>query len=197
MNTCPECENNDVLINEATEEVAEVEENILKTKMTEEELADAPPSNVYQNYDAKAEENKSSAVSLLLVGCLGAVVVALSWFDILPFSIGGSGNWFSHSVLFAFFVIFIICGVISACNVKKYRSLVVTETDTKAELMAYLKEHFTLELLEEISADTEEEAYFKRMTLMRDEMKAYFEGRDFDAILMESLLDQFYDEIFG
>ena len=172
--------------------------------MTEEERQEleeaektAPPSNVYVNYESKAEENKTSAWSFSILGVLGSVVVALSWFDMLPFSVGGKGNWFSHSIMFAFFIIFIFIGIISAMNVKKYRKLAEKEADDQNDLEKFLAEKFTLEALSEIEADTEEEAYFKRMKFMRETVaEAMPEIKD-NGTFVESLLDTHYDKLFG
>lgn len=166
-------------------------------EMLEEATNAAPPSNVYQNYGEKAEENKSSAFSFLVIGAIGVVVVALSWFGMLPFSIGGSGNWFTHGVLFAFFVIFIVVGIVSAKSVGKYKELASKEVDTQNELEKYLAEQFTYEVLSEITADSEEEAYFKRMTYMRDKVAADYAEAAQNGSFVESLLDEHYDKIFG
>ena len=173
--------------------------------MSEEELMEAaeeeqsliPPSNVYQNYEQKALENKSSAYSFLIVGALGCVIVALSWFGKLPFYIGGKGNWFSHGIMFAFFVIFMFVGIVSAKSVKKYKALASKEADAQSELKAYMDEAFTFEKLSEITADTEEEAYFKRMTYMREQIMEAFPAESENAVFVEALLDEHYDKLFG
>ena len=166
-------------------------------EMVEETLAEAPPSNVYQNYEDRAEEHKSSAVSFLIIGAIGLVVVVLSWFDMLPFSVGGSGNWFTHGILFAFFVIFILIGIVSAKSVGKYKELASKEATVQSALEKYLAETFTYEVMSGIVADTEEEAYFKRMTFMRDKVAADFPETSANGSFVESLLDEHYDKIFG
>lgn len=176
--------------------------------MTEEEMAameaereeavkQIPPSNIYQNYAAKAEDNKSSAISFWVIGILGAVLVALSWFEVLPFSIGGRGNWFSHGVMFTFFIIFIFIGFVSFKNAGKYKELVNKEADSKSELETFMEEQFNPVLLSQIIAETEEEAYFKRMSYMRKKVVEAFPELANKGAFVESLLDKYYDEIFG
>lgn len=155
------------------------------------------PSNVYQNYEVKAAENKSSAYSFLIVGVLGVIVVILSWLGKLPFYIGGEGNWFSHGVILAIFVIFIAVGIISAKSVGKYKELASKEADNQSELEKYLEEEFTYEVLSEMDAETEEEAYFKRMNYMRTQVSEKYADAGLDASFIESLLDEHYDKIFG
>lgn len=190
-----------------SEEQKKAEETRL-ANMTEEELDElqkereelvkqVPPSNIYQNYMEKAEDNKSSAISFLIVGLVGVVVVALSWFGKLPFYIGGKGNWFSHGVMGAFFILFIIIGIVSALNVRKYKDLIHKEADSKSELNKFLEEQFTNVLLSQITAETEEEAYFKRMAYMRKKVVDAFPELANQGAFVESLLDEHYDNIFG
>ena len=166
-------------------------------ELVEETIADAPPSNVYQNYEERAEEHKSSAFSFLIIGAIGLAVIILSWFDMLPFSIGGSGNMFTHGILFAFFVLFIFIGIVSAKSVGKYKELASKEATVQAALEKYLADKFTREVLSEIGADTEEEAYFKRMAYMREQVNADFAEISENGSFVESLLDEHYDKIFG
>lgn len=189
------------------EEQRKAQEEAL-ANMTEEEHAaleaeraelvkQTPPSNIYQNYEAKAEDNKSSAICFLVMGTIGAALVALSWFGMLPFSIGGRGNWFTHGVMFAFFIIFIIVGIISAKNVKKYRDLVGKEANSKSELEQFLEDQFTEEVLKQIWAETDEEAYFKRMAYMRKKVVEAFPDLENRGSFIEAILEDHYDTIFG
>lgn len=163
----------------------------------QEMIKQVPPSNIYQNYKEKAEENKSSAVSFLIVGILGIVVVILSWFELLPFSIGGRGNWYSHGVMLAMFVLFVIIGIVSAKNVGKYTELISKEADSKDELGKFMEEQFSAAQLTRIVAETEEEAYFKRMAYMRKKVVEAFPELANRGSFVESLLDEHYDNIFG
>ncbi len=168
------------------------EEDIQELEETKKEV---PPSNVYVNYEAKASENKSSAWSFLIIGVLGVILVVLSWFNLIPFSIGGRGNWFTHGVMLLFFVIFIYIGIVSAKNINKYKILAGEEANTQGELEKFLTEQFTAEALEKIEADTEEEAYFNRMKFMREKVLQVFPEEN--EIFVESLLDAHYDKLFG
>ena len=173
--------------------------------MSEEDIEEAaeelqsliPPSNVYQNYKGKVEDNMSSAYSFFIVGALGCVIVVLSWFGLLPFYIGGKGNWFNHGIMLVFFIIFVFIGIVSAKNAKKYKELASEEADTQSELKKYMEDTFSYEILNEISAETEEEAYFKRMTYMRQQVAESFPTETENRAFIEALLDEHYDKIFG
>ncbi len=163
----------------------------------EEEIEYLSPSAVYQNNHTKIEENKASAFSLLFIGVIGAVVIVLSWLGKLPFAIGGTKNTFTHSFLFVFFIGLIILGIVSALNVKKYKNLVGQEEDVKTRIFEYLRTTFTKEYLLEMVSDSDEEAYFNRMSHMREKLKENLKENDYDDSLLEALLDEYYDELFG
>ena len=189
-----------IMDNETLNELKSIEDNADEVLEDLEEIDEEEvfiPSGVYQNNKTKALENKSSAYSLFIVGLLGSVVVALSWFERLPFSIGGSRNLMSHAVLFVFFVIFVVCGIVSAINAKKYKDLVHVDEDMKETISAYLSEHFTKDLLEEITDESEESAYFVRMSYMREIIKESLSEESINETLLEAVLDEYYDKLFG
>ena len=166
-------------------------------EMAEEAVSEVLPSNVYQNYEDKAEDHRSSAYSFLIIGSIGLAVVILSWFDLIPFSFGGTGNIFTHGILFAFFVIFIFVGIVSAKNVGKYKELATKEASDLNELEKFLAEKLTYVVLSEITAETEEEAYFKRMTYMREQVLEAFPEMSQNKSFVEVHLDEHYDKLFG
>ena len=163
----------------------------------EDDSVEAPPSNVYQNFEERAEEHKSSAFSFLIIGAIGLALVALSWFELLPFSIGGSGNLFTHGILFGVFVIFVLVGIVSAKSVGKYKELAAKEATVQTALEKYLAENFTYEVVSQVVAGTEEEAYFKRMAYMRDQVVKDFPDVSGNGSFVEALLDEHYDKLFG
>lgn len=165
-------------------------------KMVEEAQAEAA-NHVYQNSKDKAEDHKSSAVSFFVIGAIGLVLVILSWFELIPISIGGSGNWFSHGILFVFFVLFLVIGAVSAKNVKKYEQLATKEEQQQHTLQKYLQETCSKDVLEQITADSEEEAYFKRMNYMREQVAETFPELAENEAFVEALLDEHYDTFFG
>lgn len=166
-------------------------------KMAEEAMSEVLPSNVYQNYEDKAEDHKSSAYSFLIIGGIGLAIVILSWFELIPFSFGGSGNLFTHGILFVFFVIFIVVGIVSAKSVGKYKELAMKEASDLQELQNFLAEQLTKEALSEITAETEEESYFKRMAYMREQVAKAFPEMEQTSSFIEVHLDEHYDKLFG
>lgn len=180
-------EEEDRLADMTAEEIEQMEEEARKEAMP----------HIYQNCKDKAEDHRSSAVSFLIIGTLGLILVILSWFQVLPFCIGGAGNWFTHGILFIFFAAFIAVGVVSACNVNKYKDLACEEETQQQMVEQFLKETFSQAVLSEIVAETEEETYFKRMNEMRERVQEVFPDIAKNEAFAETLLDAHYDAIFG
>ena len=65
---------------------------------------------VYQDMKAKAEDFKSSAYTLLLVGIVGIAALILMETGVLPFRLAGSGKYITYIVMGTLFVIFIVMG---------------------------------------------------------------------------------------
>ena len=87
---------------------------------------------VYQDKKAKAEDYKSSAYTLLLIGVLGIVVFILMEAGVLPFQIAGSNKYITYGVMGTMFVVFIVMGVLSLRFSKKYTEEAAVEKDLTA-----------------------------------------------------------------
>lgn len=153
---------------------------------------------VYQDKKAKAEDYKSSAYTLLLIGVLGIVVFILMEAGVLPFQIAGSGKYMTYGVMGAMFVIFIVMGVLSLRSSKKYTKEAAVEKDLTEKIKIWAKEHITAESIRE-------GVWFEEGT--PDEMKyfKYFEGikttvtQEFgslNASYLDALCEELYAEIF-
>ena len=70
------------------------------------------------NSGAKAEENRSSAWVLLVVGILGMLVMILGITGVLPLNIGNP--YMFYGVMSAVFILFIVMGVVSKRNEKLF-----------------------------------------------------------------------------
>ena len=68
---------------------------------------------VYQDKKAKAEDYKSSAYTLLIVGVLGIGAFILMEAGVLPFRLAGSGKYITYGVMGTVFGVFIVMGILS------------------------------------------------------------------------------------
>jgi len=151
----------------------------------------------YQEVDKKAEEYKSGADSLIIVGVLGIVLLVLLNLGIIPISLTGFTKAMLTGVMGAMFLIFLVLGVASRNSYKKLKAQAGNEKDQKAEVKAYLKENIDLENFDADLTDDEpamEILYFRRNEKMKEMIKETYPSMD--AAFIEYIIEETYPEIF-
>lgn len=190
----------------AAEEEASVDEFLMpgeeetKETVTSGELFRAASTQgglTYMNSGAKAEENRSSAWVLLVVGILGILVMAMGITGVLPLNIGNP--YMFYGVMSAVFILFIVMGVVSMRNAKLFEKKAESENSLVDTLLKWSGENLTAEEIDtqiENAADTPEEAlYYKRFEVIRSQMNHQF--MNLDQQMLENLIDtKIYEQIF-
>ena len=187
----------------AAEEEAAVDEFLMpeeEEKMNSGELlkaASAQGGLTYMNSGAKAEENRSSAWVLLVVGVLGMLVMILGITGVLPLNIGNA--YMFYGVMSAVFILFIVMGVVSMRNAKIFEKKAESENSLVDTLVKWSGENLTAEKIDaqiENAADTPEESlYYKRFEVIRSQMNHQF--MNLDQQMLENLIDtKIYEQIF-
>ena len=182
----------------AAEEEAAVDEFLMpETEEASEEVnpgellktASAQGGLTYMNSGAKAEENRSSAWVLLVVGILGMLVMILGITGVLPLNIGNP--YMFYGVMSAVFILFIVMGVVSMRNAKLFEKKAESENSLVDTLLKWSEENLTAEKIDaqiENAADTPEEAlYYKRFEVIRSQMNHQF--MNLDQQMLENLID--------
>ena len=151
----------------------------------------------YMNSGAKAEENRSSAWVLLVVGILGMVVMILGITGVLPLNIGNP--YMFYGVMSAVFILFIVMGVVSMRNAKIFEKKAESENSLVDTLLKWSDENLTAEKIDaqiENAQDMPEEAlYYKRFEVIRGQMNHQF--MNLDQQMLENLIDtKIYEQIF-
>lgn len=156
---------------------------------------------VYQNYEEKAADNKSSAYTLLGVGMVGAIVVSLALFDVISLPLNSSTKYITLGMMEAMFVFFVAMGVVSMKNAGKYAKKAESEKELTKELEKWFVEYVTAEkiddgLFTEEEADlSEEQKYFKRFDRMKELLSERF--LNLNEGYVDRFLDKHYQDIFG
>lgn len=161
-------------------------------------------SGVYQKKADRAEEFKSSAITLLLVGILGIVFLILNWFGMIPISMGTTTKYLTTGVMGAMFVIFIGIGLNSIKTFKTLSKEGEEESTLEKEILNWCKENLTKEsvdadLFEETGEHSEEGMgeelkYFKRIEKMKEMISGTY--INLEEGFLDKLVDDFYPEIF-
>ena len=155
-------------------------------------------SSKYVSSKEKYKDNINSAFSLLFVGIIGLVFIILLNLKIIPLNIPKTTLLLATIVLGSVFVIFIIMGIKSYLDGKKYQSNISAEEDSQLDIALFITEHLSKEnidnQIENIDELTEEELYIVRTEYIADIIHKNFV--DADEELVESIFDDIYDKIF-
>ena len=156
-------------------------------------------SSAYMSSAQRVEDNRSSAYTLLIVGGLGMIAVILMVTGVIPFMAHSSTRYLTYSVMGGLFLIFIIMGIVSWRNAKKYASRAAFEDELTAEMRKWClanltKEKITQMLPAEERTQPEELIYFSRMQVIRACISAQYMNLDF--AFLERFVEDIYAEIF-
>lgn len=184
------------------EEVSRLIRIYLKEMTPKEELETIVPKKkyleeVYEDTGKRAEEYKSGAYTLLLIGGLGIIALVLIDLNVIPLNLPSFTRILVSVVMGALFLIFVILGAASFKTCKKLESQAEIENSKEKEIREWFEKNITRDVIDEdldAEHDTEEELYFKRTEKIRNLMKnAYPDEPD---NFMEYLLEDMYGKIF-
>ena len=153
----------------------------------------------YMDSAERAEDNRSSAWTLLLVGGIGLVVLVLGFFGIIPLPISGFSKYMFTGVMAVLFVVFIVSGFISLKKSKVYSAEANVEKNKKQQIISWCEENQVAQkinesLLNEAQDISEEELYFKRAERLRFMVCNEFQSMSIE--FLNDVVDDIYDSLF-
>lgn len=157
-----------------------------------------PVYHVYQNSAAKAEDNRTSAYTLLFVGIVGFILVLLVFFGVIPlYHSASTAKYLVCGVMGALFILFIVFGVVSMRNSKILLVKAKSEDSLLSEMTRWCEDNLSAEQIDEGLFEeeiAEEQKYFKRA----DKMKAIINDKfmNLDEALLEHFVDEYYQGLF-
>jgi hypothetical protein len=146
----------------------------------------------------KAEDFKSSAYTLLIVGVIGIIVLILIDLDMFPIKFVGTGKIMPNVVMGALFLFFIITGITSFKSSKELEKEAVSEDDLTEKIKGWVRENVTADSLKEgvyFEADTPDEMkYFKYSEILKTRISEKF--GNVNPKYLDELCDELYSELF-
>lgn len=222
MPWCPKCKNEyvegiKVCADCGTElvdslEIVETEEAIEEENLTDDEksaiegfLADENPedaeaenavwSRAYQNSAQKAEDNKSSAYTLLFIGVIGLIVCILILSGVIPmYRNAATTRYLVCGVMSALFILFIVFGFVSMKTFKILSVKAKSEDSLLKEITKWCEENLTVEKIDEGLFDKEEMPEEQKYFARTDKMKKIIQDKFMN--LEEEFLDHFIDDYY-
>ena len=165
---------------------------------TPEEQQTPERAALYEDKNNKAEDAKSSAVALLLVGGLGLVFIVLLMLDYLPIHLFGLGKYLVSGIMAAMFLVFIAMGFSSIKTYKKYLGIAEEEQKNIEQIMDLLAQHMSKEVIDtKLAGEPEEmpQIYYSRLALIKEFLETHYGG--LEPALLEKLADDWYEELYG
>lgn len=157
-----------------------------------------PDAKGYRSTKERAADHKSSAIMLIILGAVGLTVIILMATGVLNLvPITGLSAIVIYSIMGAFFLMFIIMGIVSAKTYMELKDIDSDETDITKELDTFCAKNLTKEIIDAkinplISDESQE--YFYRAEFMRQTILAAFPS--VNASFLEEYIDNKYGEIF-
>ena len=160
----------------------------------------AEPMKTYKPYinnEERAEDNKSSAYTLLLVGGAGLAFIILMFLEVLPIHMTLTGKYMTCGVMGVMFILFIIMGIVSLRNSKILTKKAKKENNLTREIKKWCLDIFEKGEVDEklqIEGLPEELKYFQRFDYMKSCIKNQF--MNLDEAYLDRLIEEIYPEIF-
>lgn len=152
----------------------------------------------YVNQAEKAEENRTSAYTLLLVGSVGFLLVVLYFFDLLPLHRLNANKYMISGVMGTLFILFIVMGVVSLHSYRMFAKSAVKENGLTLQIKKWCLDNIRKEDVDnglDLQEDTAEELkYFSRFEKVKSIIKSQF--MNLDESYLDRLIDEIYNELF-
>lgn len=150
-------------------------------------------NTLYQDSSQRADENRSSAWILLIVGILGLLLVTLGIMEVIPLRLGNP--YLFYGVMGAIFLLFIVTGAISMKNAKFFARKAASENSLRNTMLEWCRENLKAEEIDSqvgSKGAPEEVLYFGRTAYIRERLNRQFVNLD------QGFLDRFVDDhVYG
>ncbi len=173
------------------------EESLLENEelehIEEKNILDTSKAQVYEYKSERAENFKTSAYTLLLVGVAGLVLLILTALKIISLQFG----ILTYIVMGFLFVLFIIMGIFSYHSYKKIALDAVTENNLTKEIKAWCLKNLTADMIDkELMIDelAEEMKYFKRTEQIKKLISETF--INLEEGFLDAIIEDLYTVLF-
>lgn len=155
--------------------------------------------HAYRDSADQAEDNRSSAHMLLVIGGIGFVLVLLIFLGIIPlFQNEVTTKYMICGVMGAMFVLFIVFGFVSMKSSKILSVKAKTEDSLFSEITKWCGENLNAAKVDEGLFDdetlSEEQKYFMRVEKMKTLIGDKF--MNLDEAFLEHFIDEYYQKLF-
>lgn len=148
--------------------------------------------NSYVKLSDKYEDIKSSAATMLIVGGVGLVLMALIIAKVIVLPISAETSWLFYSVMGGVFIIFVIAGIVSFMHAKQVKIEAAEEDKLIDSINTWANDNLKISDLDQglDLSQPDEILFFSRAERIKKALMMEFENAD------ESLIDELTEQIF-
>ena len=195
------------------------ENEFADSSFTESESADSESENINENADGsetsvqkspesataayvtkrtKYEDNKSSALTFLLIGGVGVVLVILHITGVINFNLSTFSKLLTNIVMGAMFIIFLIVGAVSAKNCTRYKREAAEEEAFTGQICSLFHELYTSEGIDNACAVNEQMNSYDLWNLRYPYIENQISGEypELADDYLEYVTDKLYNEMY-
>ena len=152
---------------------------------------------IYMNNEERAQENRSSAYTLLTVGTIGMVLIILFFTGVIDIGMSLINKYMVSGVMGVLFILFIVMGIVSMKNSRILWKKASKENNLTMEIKKWCLGNLTKEEIDNtlaIEELSEELKYFQRFDHVKQAVQKQFVNLDEGYV--ERLVEETYPEIF-
>ena len=140
----------------------------------------------------KYEDIKSSAATMLIVGGVGLVLMALIIAKVIVLPISAETSWLFYSVMGGVFIIFVIAGIVSFMHAKQVKIEAAEEDKLIDSINTWANDNLKISDLDQglDLSQPDEILFFSRAERIKKALMMEFENAD------EPLIDELTEQIF-
>lgn len=198
----------ELLVDEAEEKTAKklaimfIQQKTMEMSQTSTDEADEDekPVGNYEDSAQKAEDNKSSAITLLGVGIFGMVFLVLAMTGVIPIRLSATSSYMVYGVMSALFILFIVMGVVSMRNSKIFAKKAESENSLRSTIEEWCLKSLSAEELDKEAFGDEKDSlsdemkYFGRAAILKKKISNQF--MNLDSQFLDHFVDDIYEDIF-
>ena len=150
----------------------------------------------YEKPIERAEEYKSGAATLLIVGILGAILLVLADMGIIPYHMSSSGKLLINIVMGGMFLLFIILGIKSISSYKKLLIKAQEDEELEKKINEWFSANVSKEDITKNDNDKvcDEALFFSRIKNLSDLVKNNFP--DAEDNFVDYIVEKLYADLF-
>ena len=163
---------------------------------SEEESFFGGGDNTYVKKADKYDDIRSSSITMLIVGFLGIIFIALSLSGVIRIPFTQTTYWLFYSIMSGVFIIFVIAGLVSFMHAKEVKNEAEIENKKIDEINAWADKNINVLKIDsglDMSQPTEV-LYFSRAEKIKNLLMHEFE--DVDEGLIDLLTESAYQKLY-